>query len=313
MAATDSKSLLVQFLQRSIGRTLTKADVVYTTHNSGEHFQSTVKLVCKEGEEYAGELSTNDKEAMQSAAAQALADFAAEIAALPEKPPKAKGGKAKDPDAGLMAIMGLGAAAGAEAVPNSKTELVQKLQAHCKRPMTRADVIYETAKTTDGFQSTVKLVAVGGVEFTGEVSTGEKLAQHSAAQQALVNISMWSNGVAASAPTAAAVAGTKRKAAAAPQPGSNPKSELAEFLMKHIKRTMMKGDIVYAASQCEGGGYQATVELVCHMNRQFAGEVCETGKLAEAAAAHQALLAVMAELGEPAPKQKRTKVGAELV
>mmetsp|Transcript_38740 Transcript_38740/g.104890 ORF Transcript_38740/g.104890 Transcript_38740/m.104890 type:complete len:306 (-) Transcript_38740:19-936(-) len=305
MAATDSKSLLVQFLQRSIGRTLTKADVVYTTHNSGEHFQSTVKLVCKEGEEYAGELSTNDKEAMQSAAAQALADFAAEIAALPEKPPKAKGGKAKDPDAGLMAIMGLGAAAGAEAVPNSKTELVQKLQAHCKRPMTRADVIYETAKTTDGFQSTVKLVAVGGVEFTGEVSTGEKIAQHSAAQQALMNSSMWSNEVAA-----AAVAGTKRKAAAGPPPSENPKSQLAEFLSKHLKRAMVKGDISYEASQCVGGGYQATVTLVCHQSRQFAGEVCETGKLAEAAAAHQALLAVMAELGEPAPKQKKQKIDA---
>jgi len=302
----DFKTQLAQLLQKMTGRSLKREDVVYTTVANGGRFQASVKLVCTTGAEYAGELCANTKEAHQSAAAFALGDFAPEIAAAPPKAPKPRRERAaaKPPSAQLAPM----------AVPMSKTELAQKLQAYCKRSMTRADVVYETAKTPDGgFQSTVKLMAVGGVEFAGEVSTGEKLAQHSAAQQALVNISMWSNGVAASAPTAAAVAGTKRKAAAAPQPGSNPKSELAEFLMKHIKRTMMKGDIVYAASQCEGGGYQATVELVCHMNRQFAGEVCETGKLAEAAAAHQALLAVMAELGEPAPKQKRTKVGAELV
>jgi len=289
---TDFKTQLAQFLQRTAGRAMKRDDVAYTTEANGELFQSTVKLVCRAGEEYAGELCASTKAAHQSAASFALQDLAAEIAALPPKEPKEKREKVEKPPS-------------TEPAPTSKTELAQKLQAHCKRPMTRADVIYETAKTTDGFQSTVKLVAVGGVEFTGEVSTGEKIAQHSAAQQALMNSSMWSNEVAA-----AAVAGTKRKAAAGPPPSENPKSQLAEFLSKHLKRAMVKGDISYEASQCVGGGYQATVTLVCHQSRQFAGEVCETGKLAEAAAAQQALLAVREELGEPAPKQKKQKIDA---
>mmetsp|Transcript_56978 Transcript_56978/g.152529 ORF Transcript_56978/g.152529 Transcript_56978/m.152529 type:complete len:301 (-) Transcript_56978:193-1095(-) len=299
--ATDSKSELAQYLQRAIGRTLKKDDVVYTTEAAGELFQSTVKLVCKQGEEYAGAPCTSRKEAMQAAAAQVLQDFSAEIAALPPKSPKAKN---KTP-------------ATDEPPPMSKTQLAQKLQEHCKRPMTKDDVVYSTVKTGDGFQATVRLACTGGQEFAGEVTTGEKGAQHAAAQQALENSHMWKAGVVAQKGVAALVgksakgpagASLKRKA---PEPtGANPKSALAEFLMKHFKRAMTKGDIVYSAAETVGGGFQATVELVCHENKAFAGEVRETSKLADASAAEQALLAVTAELGEPAPKQKKQKTTA---
>mmetsp|Transcript_1815 Transcript_1815/g.4887 ORF Transcript_1815/g.4887 Transcript_1815/m.4887 type:complete len:435 (-) Transcript_1815:83-1387(-) len=416
---SDSKTLLGQFLQRSIGRTLKKDDVIYTTVEDGGRFQSTVRLACKQGEEYVGEPGATDKEAMQGAAGEALKDFAAEIAALPPKEPKRKG-KATEGGEGKGKGQGKGkgkAAAKAKAKakakiagrpnpkaaraaktaasqgPNSKLELAMHLQAQFKKAMTKEDVVYEAVQLDEGFQASVKLVITGGQEFTGEVCAGQKLAEASAAQQALMNSHMWSDGTPVApkvggkqkkvlapqpkkkqqpqkvklrtvkpqailrhqqmpgpkppmavgpvpqrlklqtlraqtvqqqpkalglkqpkvpAPKQPMVAGaTKRKAPgqASPDMSANPKSELAFFLQGHLGRAMTKSDVVYA-SQAAGGGFQATIDLACCQNRQYAGEVCETGKLAEASAASQALLAVSAEMGQPAPGKKKQRLAS---
>lgn len=283
-------------MQRYIERTLKKDDVIYTSQAHGDHWQSTVRLACNTGEEYVGELCGSEKEAQQSAATQVLAAFSAEIAALP---PKTKG-KAQDGLAapGVTAVMG---PAGQAA--NYKTELVQKMQQHCKRAMTKGDILYEVARIGEQFQATVKLNCTGGQEFTGEVSLTEKLAEQAAAQQALINCNMWLPGTT----PAPAVEGVKRKA---PDPSSiNPKSELVTFLQRLLKRTLVKGDVLYEQAATEGG-VQVTVTLACYQSRQFAGEVCPAQKMAEASAAGQALGALAAELGQPAPLAKKPKTAA---
>mmetsp|Transcript_24245 Transcript_24245/g.75444 ORF Transcript_24245/g.75444 Transcript_24245/m.75444 type:complete len:429 (+) Transcript_24245:85-1371(+) len=290
-ALTNSKTELVQFLQRFIGRTLAKGDVAYTTVPLGEQFQVTVRLNCHQGEEFAGEICASEKDAQQSAAAQALQAFSAEIAALPPKE-KSKAGKATEVP-GTLAALGLTA--------NFKTDLVQKMQIHIKRTLVKADIAYETAKIGEQFQSSVRLDCAGGQEFTGEVSATEKIAEHSAAQQAVMNQHLWGPGTAA--PVVVAAPGNKRKA---PDTSHNPKSELVTFLQRMIKRTMLKDDITYEVAQTVGG-YQATVTTPCFEGRQFAGEVCTNQKLAEGAAAYQAHVALAAEFGQQPPvKRLRT-------
>lgn len=80
----DAKTALNQFCQRYCSRPVTKVDIMYTTTKfAPSQFQAIVKLNCLEGQEYAGELSVNPKEAEKSAAQQALQAYAAAIASLP--------------------------------------------------------------------------------------------------------------------------------------------------------------------------------------------------------------------------------------
>lgn len=310
---TNPKSELVTFLQRKIGRALTKGDTVYESQQNGECWQCTLKLPCHQGEEFAGELAASEKDAQQSAAAQALALYAAEIAALPPPAPKKKAKKPAQPNAmvmqGALNIgLGGGAATPAQEAENCKTQLMQQMQTHCGRAMTKTDLIYESVKIGDaGFQATLRLACCGGQEFVGEVASDTKAAQQSAAQQALMNSHMWMPGTA----EAPAPVDNKRKT---PDPSqNNPKSELITFVQRYLGRTLEKNDLLYQSNETVGGT-QSTVQLTCYQNRQFAGEVCETQKLAEAAAANQALVALTAELGQqqpgpPSKKKKKTSSG----
>eukprot|EP00443_Scrippsiella_acuminata_P010953 CAMPEP_0115311664 /NCGR_PEP_ID=MMETSP0270-20121206/75461_1 /TAXON_ID=71861 /ORGANISM="Scrippsiella trochoidea, Strain CCMP3099" /LENGTH=86 /DNA_ID=CAMNT_0002730521 /DNA_START=37 /DNA_END=294 /DNA_ORIENTATION=- len=81
--ADNPKSELINFLQRYCGRTLTKADVLWNKTGSAGSFQCIARLVCLNGQEFAGEPAGTEKEAEQNAARQALEAFAAEISAMP--------------------------------------------------------------------------------------------------------------------------------------------------------------------------------------------------------------------------------------
>mmetsp|Transcript_59110 Transcript_59110/g.155675 ORF Transcript_59110/g.155675 Transcript_59110/m.155675 type:complete len:384 (+) Transcript_59110:97-1248(+) len=84
IADKDAKTGLNQFCQRYCSRPVTKTDIIYTTTKFGDNqFQAIVKLNCFEGQEYAGELAANTKEAEKSAAQQALQAYANVIASLP--------------------------------------------------------------------------------------------------------------------------------------------------------------------------------------------------------------------------------------
>merc|ERR1719444_191808 len=83
----DPKTSLNQFCQRYCSRPVTKADILYaTTTFAPNQFQTIVKLNCMEGQEYAGHVCTNAKDAEKSAADQALSAYASVIAALPPVP-----------------------------------------------------------------------------------------------------------------------------------------------------------------------------------------------------------------------------------
>lgn len=308
-SSKNAKSELVMFLQRFLGRSMTKEDLVYKVEEVGDQFQATVRLACHNNEEHVGEISATDKEAMQSAAQIALDCFAPEIAAMPP-PTKSKRQRGKDRPEGQL--MGEGRTDGrADGEPtNFKSVLVQTLQDHCRRAMTKADVIYSSIKVGDLYQSTVTLQCLQGMAYVGEPAPIEKKAEQAAAEQAMSGQEQWLPCV--DAPPAPVARGTKRGRGGPGMPAQspkapdvvNPKSELVIFLQGHIKRTLQKMDMVFThvTGQMKGGTLtQATVTLNCLEGQAFAGEPCPTLKLAEASAAAEALKAF-------APHLHRVKV-----
>merc|ERR1719343_1979861 len=89
----DTKTELNQFCQRFCQRPVTKNDIIYTTTKFGHQYQSIVKLNCLGGAEYAGNLSSNPKEAEKLAAQQAM--LANANTPIPEKVPAAQKRKAQ--------------------------------------------------------------------------------------------------------------------------------------------------------------------------------------------------------------------------
>merc|ERR1719453_2498425 len=81
--ANDPKLQLWQFCQRFCKRNIAKTDIQYNSakvHPNGT--QATVKLLCLQGQEFAGEICSNSKDAEKSAAQQALQFYGAEAAPL---------------------------------------------------------------------------------------------------------------------------------------------------------------------------------------------------------------------------------------
>jgi hypothetical protein len=91
----DSKTQLVEFVQRWIGRACKKGDIVYETHSEvSSSIWATVTLVCKDGRCFESSVCATDKEAEKSAAQAALVAYADEIASLGPPTKKRKADKA---------------------------------------------------------------------------------------------------------------------------------------------------------------------------------------------------------------------------
>jgi len=91
--APDPKANLWQFCQRFCKRVIAKTDIQYNSakvHPNGT--QATVKLLCLQGQEFAGEICANSKDAEKSAATQALQFYGMETQPLPQAPPPMGGG-----------------------------------------------------------------------------------------------------------------------------------------------------------------------------------------------------------------------------
>eukprot|EP00931_Biecheleriopsis_adriatica_P098202 TRINITY_DN7213_c0_g1_i1.p1 TRINITY_DN7213_c0_g1~~TRINITY_DN7213_c0_g1_i1.p1 ORF type:complete len:332 (+),score=99.89 TRINITY_DN7213_c0_g1_i1:75-1070(+) len=90
--------------------------------------------------------------------------------------------------------------------------------------------------------------------------------------------------------------------------GGDPKSELNQFLQKHVTRPLTKTDIVYTVSKF-GAQCQAIVKLNCLEGQEYAGHLSHDQKAAEKSAAQQALQAnahlVQAAKAKPAGGVKR--------
>lgn len=80
-----------------------------------------------------------------------------------------------------------------------------------------------------------------------------------------------------------------------PEANANAKTELVAFCQRKSSKSMEKGDIVYKVDNWNQQ-FQATVKLNCLGGEEFAGELCQTERQAEQAAAHQVLLAHAEEL-----------------
>eukprot|EP00440_Ansanella_granifera_P000384 gb/GFBE01000416.1/.p1 GENE.gb/GFBE01000416.1/~~gb/GFBE01000416.1/.p1 ORF type:complete len:326 (+),score=98.78 gb/GFBE01000416.1/:1-978(+) len=201
MEGMDAKTRLNQFCQKYCLRPVTKKDILYSTTKFGhDQYQAIVRLNCMEGQEYAGELRPNPKEAEKSAAQQAMVAYAAVISSLPPMKP---GGKKKK-SAGAAGAAG--GAAGGEEKAKKKLEDGEnpaltdkvKLNALCmriaKRPLQKGDTVYDTrqmglGKAAAGYQTTVRLPCLPGdwaaKMFAGQVCTNKQAAEQSAAGIAL--------------------------------------------------------------------------------------------------------------------------------
>jgi len=219
----DSKTGLNQFCQRYCSRPVTKTDIIYKTTKFGNNqFQTIVTLSCLEGQEYAGELSTNQKNAEKSAAQQALQAYSAISATLLQAAVAHKKCKIPGPlgvpqpfmlNLEPMVPRSLGNPAGGAAAeqPAVKQEADSgenpaltdkvKLNAACmkivKRALQKGETLYETrqvgiSKSFSGYQSTVRLMCLPEIwanqMFPGQVCANKQGAEQSAAGVALAAI-----------------------------------------------------------------------------------------------------------------------------
>lgn len=189
----DSKTRLNQFCQKYCSRPVTKTDILYSSTRFGKNeYQAVVRLNCMEGQEYAGEVCDNAKDAEKSAALQAMATYAEVIKALPE----GKKPKQKKPAGG-----GSDAAGGKSSIPpEENAALTDKVRLNAlymkiiKRPLEKGETLYETremglGKSPSGFQSTVRFPCLPE-EWATKVFAGAVCPQKQAAEQSAAGIAL---------------------------------------------------------------------------------------------------------------------------
>eukprot|EP00930_Biecheleria_cincta_P030920 TRINITY_DN2142_c1_g1_i1.p1 TRINITY_DN2142_c1_g1~~TRINITY_DN2142_c1_g1_i1.p1 ORF type:complete len:341 (+),score=89.00 TRINITY_DN2142_c1_g1_i1:149-1171(+) len=192
----DPKTTLNHFCQRFCKRPVTKNDIAYTTNKFGHQYQSIVKLDCIQGQEYAGHLCLNQKEADKSAAQQAIMAFMDQIDQLP--PPNSKDKKKKTQVRLTAAELAAKKARQAEEGDNNpaitpKTRLNALVMKITKRYLKKGETVYETRSfASGGHQATVQLKALPddwtGRVWAGHVCTTKQKAEQSAAEIALEQI-----------------------------------------------------------------------------------------------------------------------------
>lgn len=207
-----------------------------------------------------------------------------------------------------------------------KCELNQFLQKHCKRSLTKTDIVYTVSKFGQQSQAIVKLNCLEGQEYAGHLCADAKSAEKSAAEQALQanfllvqaqkdqpkRMMSGEDGF---------LAEKKPRIDPALNPAITPKTELNSLIGKISKKVLQKGETLYVANKI-GSLYQATVQSAAlpdeWASRAWAGELCPTRQQAEQSAAEQALKDIKedAELmekahrpGKPGGKGQKTSGG----
>lgn len=177
----DPKTELNQLCQRTCQRPVTRSDVEYVTSKFGQQFghqfQSVVKLNCFQGQEYAGDLAPNPKEAERSAAQHALSAHAAQLQPTVPKTKERVGGMSEADNPAIT----------------PKTKLNSLCMRIAKRYLQKGETAYECRKVPGGYQATVRLSALPGDWkdrlWAGQVFTTKQKAEQSAAEIALKQIS----------------------------------------------------------------------------------------------------------------------------
>jgi len=218
----------------------------------------------------------------------------------------------------------LGAAGGSPAL-DYKNELNQFVQRYVKRPLSKTDIVYAVSKFGAQCQAVVKLNALDGQEYAGELCRDTKSAERSAAEQAvtanmtLVQATKGQVGSKRPAATASSPVQVPPKKMRLDVPEENPaltpKAQLNSLIGKIAKRAMQKGETIYNAHLI-GSQYQATVQITLlpgeWANRAWAGHLCGTKLQAEQSAAEQALKDISADaqlMEEASGKKPASKKG----
>lgn len=192
LEAEEPKTQLNTFCQKHLRVPITKNDIVYTTALYGTVYQSTVKLNCMGGVEFAGETAPNQKEAEKNAARMAVSNYAAEIAALGGLGPGKTGGKKRKASALGEEGATPGESANAAATPevmSSKADLNTICMKITRRALTKEEIVFQTVQTVSGYQCTVSLPCLPNewstMAWAGEVADTKKVAEQFAAKYAL--------------------------------------------------------------------------------------------------------------------------------
>eukprot|EP00930_Biecheleria_cincta_P030921 TRINITY_DN2142_c2_g1_i1.p1 TRINITY_DN2142_c2_g1~~TRINITY_DN2142_c2_g1_i1.p1 ORF type:complete len:353 (-),score=82.14 TRINITY_DN2142_c2_g1_i1:37-1056(-) len=190
----DAKTCLNHLCQRLCRRPVTKMDISYTTNKFGHQYQSIVKLDCLQGQEFAGHLTLNQKEAEKSAAHQAVMAFQDQLEELP--PPASKERK-KKPMVRLtpqeLAEKKARQAEEDNPANTPKTKLNALVMRIAKRYLVKGETVYETRSFSNGgHQATVQLKALPGEWadriWAGHVCNTKQKAEQSAAEIALEQV-----------------------------------------------------------------------------------------------------------------------------
>lgn len=277
MDAEDPKQAVNWFLQKFCRRPLNKEDCVYVTTKFQQGFQCIVKLNCVDGQEFAGQVSPNQKEAEKSAATQVLNHYAGEIAAMGVS----KTGKGKKRPAGVDGVPGvqdfssmLGLGVDDEEEPAAKAARLGE----------------DAAPDAETLANLQLLAALSGTS-----------------PEAAAALSPGGFGGARSGPSTAG-------AAAAAAASKTSKADLNTTVAKIMHRAQ-KGDVLYECAAV-AGGFQATVRLPGMSDpwsdHVWAGEVHSKKCDAEQSAAGIALADIQAdpelmEMANAPPKQKMWK------
>jgi len=190
------------------------------------------------------------------------------------------------------------------------------------RPITKLDIVYETTKYDNEYQSTVTLTFEDGHQYAGELASSKKEAEKNAAAQALQAIAPQLAAVVVPQKSAREVRGGKKRKAEEAQeegggviralfaktkiakpcvpiaegnPANTPKVRLNTLCMKICKRVLQKGEMEYTTQSMQEG-FQTTVKVQClpgeWSGQAWAGELAASKPLAEHNAATQAIDAI---------------------
>lgn len=188
--SNDPKIRLAYFAETQIARSVTPADIVYTVQQFPFGLQAVVKVICVDGQEFAGEVEAAQKNAEKSAALQALQAYGVDITGCTEwkktKRPAEAAAQAPQP----KKPKGAPPIPGTPGVVTPKGELNTLCSRISRAVMDKKSVVYEAGVVVGGgFQATVTLACLPGIwatqPFAGEVSLKKGDAEQSAATFAL--------------------------------------------------------------------------------------------------------------------------------
>lgn len=292
---SNPKHALQIVMQKKMGTHVKKGDFVYSTEEVEGGYQCSLSVGCDEGMSFVGDVSTEKKEAEDSAARQAVAFYLPEVGDINIAPKRNTGG---------------------EESPKHVLQVV--LQKFLTKALQKGEIQFDTNEVENGsYQCTLTLLCCDGKTFTGEVCSDRKQAEDNAANQAVEFYK----------PQVGDLIFNKRSSSASGEPAakrarmdaSDKKNVLLEIVTRIKQNTLAKGDMQYDTSKVATDAgevkHQCTLTISVlpgYEGVEFTGQTAENPKDAEQSAAQEALNIIEKDttlqelLAKLKPLQKRT-------